>query len=85
MYTRISPEQKRPLIVVLEEVDGMVLAMHQNTIKRHEHLPIQVTCKSDRNKWSDRFDCGYYKNVILMMTSNRSLNWFDELDPSYFR
>jgi hypothetical protein len=85
MYTRISPDQKKPLIVVLEEVDGMVLAMHQNTIKRHEHLPIQVTCKSDWNKWLDRFDRGYYKNVILMMTSNRSLNWFDELDPSYFR
>jgi len=85
IYARISPDGKKPMIVVLEEVDGMVMAMHQNTIKRHDHLPIQVTCKADWNKWLDRFDRGYYKNVILLMTSNKTLGWFDELDPSYFR
>ena len=85
MYSHISPDQKKPLIVVLEEVDGIILAMHRNEIKRHEHLPIQVMCKADWNKWLDRFDRGYYKNVILLMTSNKSLDWFNELDASYFR
>jgi hypothetical protein len=85
MYTRISPTEDKPLIVVLEEVDGIVFAMHRNEIKRHEHLHIQITCKGDWNKWLDRFDRGYYKHVILLMTSNKSLDWFNELDGSYFR
>ena len=85
MYTRINPDIDNPLIVVLEEIDGIILAMHEKVIIRHEHLHIQVTCKADWNKWLDRFDRGYYMNVILLMTSNKPLSWFNQLDESYFR
>ena len=44
-----------------------------------------MVCKGDWNKWLDRFDRGYYKNVIIIMTSNKSIEWFDKLDPSYLR
>lgn len=85
LYSHVQPTKDKPLIIVLEEVDGMILEMHSCNIKRHEHLPIQVMCKADWNKWLDRFDRRYYKNVILLMTSNRSLDWFNDLDASYFR
>lgn len=85
MYMRIGPTQDKPLIVVLEEVDGIIYKMHKNKIKDHEHLTRQVICKGDWNKWLDRFDRGYYKNVIIIMTSNKSIEWFNKLDPSYLR
>ena len=83
LYTRINPSKDKPLIVVLEEIDGIVFNMHIG-IKRHEHMPIQITCKAEWNKWLDRFDRGYYPGVFLIMTSNKSIEYFNDLDSSYF-
>jgi hypothetical protein len=85
MHRRIGPTKTKPLIVVLEEVDVMVLNMHNQSIKPHEHLRSQLKCKAGWDKWLDSMERGHYKNVILLMTSNKSLDWFNELDPAYFR
>lgn len=85
MYRRINPTPEEPLIIVLEEVDNIILKIHQNEIKRHNHLHIQITCKTDWNTWLDRFDKKYYKNIIVIMTTNKTIEWFDDLDPSYLR
>lgn len=85
LYAHINPTPDKPLIVVIEEVDGIIDMMHKGEIKRHEHLHIQITSKPDWNTWLDRFDRKIFKNVILIMTSNKPIEYFDALDPSYFR
>ncbi len=87
IYNKVNPTIKKPLVVVLEEIDGIVLAMHKNEIKLNQNIPmpIQIKSKSDWNQFFDRFDRKMYPGVILCLTSNKSLSWFDELDPSYTR
>jgi len=83
LYLRVNPTEKKPLIVVLEEVDGLIWNMHHKKIEEHKFFPRQVTCKADWNLWFDRMDKGYYNHMILIMTTNMPKEWFDELDPSY--
>jgi hypothetical protein len=85
LYTRISPSKDSPLIVVLEEIDIMINKMHCNTIVQHRDIPTLISNKSDWNMFLDRFDRGLYPHVIFIMTTNKSAEYFDELDPSYMR
>lgn len=87
IYNKVNPSITEPLVVVLEEVDGIILAMHQNKIKisTSTPMPIQVKTKTDWNQLLDRFDRKMYLGVIFIMTTNKTLRWFDELDASYTR
>ena len=87
LYNKIKPKQNSHLIVVLEEVDGIIMAIHNNTIKIPEHIPIpiQIKNKKDWNQFLDRFDRKIYQNVVVFLTSNQSISFFDNLDPSYMR
>lgn len=85
LYTRVNPTEDSPLIVVLEEVDIIVSKIHNESISRHNHLPIEVSDKNGFNKFFDRFDRGHYKNVIIVMTTNKSLEELNNIDSSYFR
>ncbi|AYV77386.1 MAG: AAA family ATPase [Dasosvirus sp.] len=87
IYNKVNPSITEPLVVVLEEVDGIVMAMHQGDIKISSKIamPIQVKSKTDWNQLLDRFDRKMYTGVILVLTTNKTLQWFDDLDPSYTR
>jgi Cdc6-like AAA superfamily ATPase len=85
LYTRVNPSKDKPMIVVLEEVDIIIMELHQKEIKRHDNLNIQIKNKIDWNKWFDRFDRNMYQGVFLIMTSNKSIEWFNDMDMSYFR
>lgn len=90
LYSRLQPTEKKPLIVVLEEVDCIISKIIPKKgepvqILRHEHLHIQIMSKTDWNKSLDRFENGYYQNVIILMTSNESLEFFNDKDYSCFR
>jgi len=87
IYNKVNPTIKKPLVVVLEEIDGIILSIHKNEIKYNQNIPmpIQIKSKTDWNQFLDRFDRKMDLGVILCLTSNKSLSWFDELDPSYTR
>jgi ATP-dependent 26S proteasome regulatory subunit len=59
--------------------------VHNSRIRRHRDLPISVYNKSTWTLFMDRFDREQFKNVILVMTSNKPKSYFDELDPAYLR
>ena len=63
------------------------MAIHNNTIKIPEHIPIpiQIKNKKDWNQFLDRFDRKIYQNVVVFLTSNQNISFFDNLDPSYMR
>ncbi len=85
MYQCIEPTQKQPLIVVLEEIDILLTKIHCGEAKPHREYSTLITDKSSWNQFFDRFDRGLYPHVILLMTTNRPITWFQQLDASYMR
>lgn len=85
IYNWIKPTKLEPLIVVLEEVDVTITAIHTESVKLHKSYPILIKNKTDWNQFFDRFDRSIYENVIFLMTSNKPPSFFNELDPSYMR
>ena len=74
---------EEPLVVVLEEVDTIVQAIHRKSIVPNAKVPTSV---KDKASWSTLLDdMIFYKNVVLIMTSNQSKDSLDALDPSYLR
>jgi hypothetical protein len=72
-----------PLVVVLEEVDVILRAIHANTIPLNPKVPTSVR---DKGSWSTLLDdMIFYKNVICILTSNESKKKLDALDPAYLR
>jgi len=41
--------------------------------------------KKDYNTFLDKINNGWYKNMIVIMTSNKNAKYINELDPSYLR
>ncbi len=73
LYRKVCPTKTSPLIVVFEEVDG-ILAQIIRGIEPHRYADILVRTKSDWNLFMDEFDpvrCMSYKHVILLFTTNK--------------
>jgi hypothetical protein len=84
-YTSIHPSKDSPLVVVFEEVDQMIIRLHNNEINQKDNLPVQIKNKTDWNLFLDKFDRDLYPHIILIMTTNKSMEFFNDLDPSYMR
>jgi len=72
-----------PLVVVMEEIDIMIKNIHESKIARHNKITTAVHSKSTFNTFLD--DMIFYKNIIIIMTSNVSKEVIDTVDPSYIR
>ena len=84
LYSDIEPSKTKPLILVFEEIDGVLLEIHGG-IPSHNKIPITVQDKSGWNRLLDEIGRGIYPNLILVLTSNRGPEFIDNLDPSYLR
>lgn len=84
-YNKINPSRDTPLVLVFEEVDGLITKVHNNSIVQGQHNPIQIKDKATLNMFFDKFPRDIYPWVILIMTTNRPTGFFDALDPSYMR
>jgi len=72
-----------PNIIVLEEADMIIKAIHENKIALNREVPTSVYNKSTWSTFLD--DMIFYKNVILILTSNESKEKIDVLDNAYLR
>ena len=79
----IADDDGKPLIVVIEEVNTLIRAVHMNEIKLHKDIQTLVYNKSTYNTFFD--DMILFKNVVLILTSNESLDELSSLDPCYLR
>jgi hypothetical protein len=84
LYNRVSPEKETPLIVVLDEFDVILHNIHTG-VAPHKNIPIQVKNKTTWNQFLDRIQIGMYPNLILVLTSNKTPDYINEMDPSYIR
>lgn len=76
-------QDNTPLIIVLEEADMMIKAIHTNTVKLNKDVPTSVHDKATWVTFLD--DMIFYTDVILILTSNESKENIDALDPAYLR
>jgi hypothetical protein len=86
VYSTISPDDDKPLVLVLEECDKLITNVIQGNVKPHLYIPIPMMDKSDWNSMLDKVtDLGFYPNLILILTSNISRDALHELDASILR
>jgi hypothetical protein len=85
IYNSINPTAKKPLILLLDEVDIIIHKIHKENISPHKHNTIQVYNKTTWNNMLDKLDYGLYPNVILLLCSNVSANDINKLEASYLR
>lgn len=85
LYTKVSPSAKSPLVVVLEEFDGIVCAMHTGKVLTSKYIPVPIQNKTEWNQFFDKMNNGMFPHVIVLMTTNKDPEFFDSLDVSYIR
>ena len=86
VYSTISPDDDKPLVLVLEECDKLIMNVLDGNVKPHLYIPIPMMDKSDWNSMLDKVtDLGFYPNLILILTSNVSRNTIHEKDASILR
>lgn len=85
LYSRIMPTKTNPLVILIEEVDEIICAIHNDSVITNKNIPTQIKHKSDWNLFLDKFDREIYRNVIIIMTMNRSIEDINAMDVSYFR
>ena len=76
-------QKNKPLIVVFDEIDQMILQLNEN--RSHKYIPIPVGNKHGWNSYLDRLDNGWFSHVYILMTSNKNIDWFETQDTSYTR
>ena len=86
VYSTISPDDNKPLVLVLEECDKMIINVIEGNVKPHLYIPIPIMDKGDWNGLLDKVtDLGFYPNLILILTSNVSRETIHEMDASVLR
>jgi SpoVK/Ycf46/Vps4 family AAA+-type ATPase len=85
IYSEIEPTRQHPLVIVFDEFDGALQRVHNNEIENHKKTPTAVQDKEGWNRMFDYLSRGLYPNVIVIITTNKTPAFFDDLDPSYIR
>lgn len=85
IYNRSDPTEKKPLVLVIDEIDGILEKVHTNAILPHKNIPISIRDKAGWNLFFDNINLGLYPYLILILTSNKSENYINEMDTSYLR
>lgn len=78
-----EPSDEHPTIILLEEVNTMIRAVHENAIQKHKNVTTCIHNKSTYNTFMD--DLILYRNVMIIITSNEAKDAIDTLDPCYLR
>jgi len=77
-----SPSSDTPLVIVLEEADKMIEAVHQEKGRFNRDVPTMVHNKSTWCSFLD--DMIFFNHVILIMTSNSSKEKLDSLEGATY-
>ena len=85
LYSKVSPNANRPIILLIDEIDILLKKIHDQTVDRHKKVPTQIYDKASWNAFFDKIDMGLYPYVIVMLCSNKTKREMDRLDDSYLR
>jgi ATPase family associated with various cellular activities (AAA) len=85
LHTEIEPTPTKPLIIVFDEIDSVLIKIHKDNIAPHKNISTAVSDKPGWNHMLDEIQRGMYPDMILILTSNRDPDYINGLDPSYLR
>ena len=85
VYSRVRPTPAKPLVVLLDEVDGIIDKVHAGRVHPHKKCPTPVNDKCTWSLFFDRIDRGLFPYVVIMLCSNRAKTTIDAMDPAYLR
>lgn len=80
VYSSVDHKYNEPLIVLIDEVDIILNKITQTEPLYHKKYPIMIKNKIDWNSFLDRIEYGLYKNLILILCSNKTK---EEIDNTY--
>lgn len=72
-------------IILVDEIDIALTRIHKETIAPDKDSKYAIKDKEDFNSTMDAINLGIYPNIILIMTTNKTRDYFDDMDPSYLR
>lgn len=72
-----------PIVILVDEIDSMLKKIHTNEVKLNNETPTLVHDKPSWSKFMDNLR--FYKNIIIIFTSNTPKSEIDKLDSSYLR
>lgn len=79
----VEPDINHPLVLLLDEFDQSISSIHKGETESHKWLNTLITDKASWNTFADQLPD--YDNLIVIATTNRIKEWFDQLDSSYLR
>ncbi len=85
LYSYTQPCKDKPLIVLLDEVDIILTYIHDGNVYKHKNVPVQIHDKATWNNFLDKIGMVIYPNIILILSSNKSIHEIDKMDPCYLR
>jgi hypothetical protein len=84
LYSEVDPTEDKPLIILLNEIDIGLIEITKG-IPDHKNIDISIQNKTGWNNLFDSIHLGMYPNVIIILTSNKTPKFINDLDPSYLR
>ena len=85
LYSTVEPTQENPLIISMDEFDVPLMNIHCGLIKPNEKLATLMIDKAGWNTFFDDIQRGTYPYVIVLLTTNKTPQFINELDTCYIR
>ena len=85
LYTIVEPSEDNPLIIAIDEFDVPLFNIHNGLIKQNEKMPTSMIDKCGWNTFFDDIQRGMYPYLIILLTTNRTPQFINELDSCYIR
>ena len=86
LYDIVKPTYENPLIIVIDEFDGILDMLHKNEVKCHDNIPIEVRNKMSWNTLLDDINLNVYPFIIVLFTSNlHKTTIINNYEQSYIR
>jgi hypothetical protein len=85
LYSTVEPTQENPLIISMDEFDVPLMNIHNGLIKPNENMATFMIDKAGWNTFFDEIQRGTYPYVIVLLTTNKTPQFINELDPCYIR
>lgn len=84
IYNDLSISNKFPLILTFDEIDKTILDLN-NGILPHKNIPIYMRGKTHWNQFFDKIGIGFHRNIIVILTTNKTPADINKIDTSYIR
>lgn len=79
----VEPTYENPIIVMIDELDKSIIRIDEENIQEHKYMRIPCVDKDSWNRFIDQIHD--IDNVVIIMTTNRTVEWYMDKDSSYVR